>query len=110
VEAIDEVRGDVLSEVVRALVEVVGDDFLLEVEVGPETTLNGALALESIEFVALAERLRGRYGSVVDPVALAGGMDLNEIIGMTVGDLVEHIESRLGSSARAESLQSPAEV
>jgi hypothetical protein len=47
---------------------------------------------------------------VVDPVALAGGMDLNEIIGMTVGDLVEHIESRLGSSARAESLQSPAEV
>ncbi len=106
-----EVRADgVLAEVVRALVEVVGDDFLLEVEVGPETTLNGTLALESIEFVALAERLRMRYGAAVDPVALVAGMDLDQIIGMTVGDLVEHIESRLGSVPPGSARQRPAEV
>ncbi len=111
---------EVLSEVVRALVDVVGDDFLMEVEVGPETALNGALALESVEFVALAERLRHRYGAAVDPVALVAGMDLDQIAGMTVGDLVEHIESRLGSlpsagpapegPALAGSRTSPAEV
>jgi acyl carrier protein len=85
---------EVLTEVVQMLVEVVGDDFLLETAVGPQTTLNDDLALESIEFVALAERLQDRYGDRADLAALVAGMDLDQIMRMTVGDLVGHIESR----------------
>lgn len=84
----------VLGEVVAMLVDVVGEDFLLDVEVGPETTFNDDLALESIEFVALAEKLQLRYGGRVDFAAFIAGMDLDEIMRMTVGDLVRHIESR----------------
>ncbi|MBW8484786.1 acyl carrier protein [Actinomadura parmotrematis] len=90
---------DVLGEVVAMLVEVVGEDFLLDVEVGPDTTFNRDLALESIEFVALAEKLQGRYGDRVDLPAFIAGMDLDEIMNMTVGDLVAHIGSRLGAAA-----------
>jgi acyl carrier protein len=86
--------GGVLGEVVGMLVDVVGEDFLLDVEVGPETTFNDDLALESIEFVALGERLQQRYGGRVDFAAFIAGMDLDEIMRMTVGDLVRHIESR----------------
>ncbi|GAA2585224.1 acyl carrier protein [Actinomadura fulvescens] len=86
---------DVLAEVVRMLVDVVGEDFLLELEVGPDTTFNEDLALESIEFVVLAERLRRHYGERVDLPAFIAGMDLDQIMRMTVGDLVRHIESRL---------------
>ncbi|MFC5750025.1 acyl carrier protein [Actinomadura rugatobispora] len=89
----------VLSEVVQMLVDVVGDDFLLEGDVGPETTLNEDLALESIEFVALAERLRRRFGDRADLASLVAGMDLDQIMRMTVGDLVRHIESRPESPA-----------
>ncbi|MFI6516047.1 acyl carrier protein [Spirillospora sp. NPDC050679] len=85
----------VLSEVVGMLVEVVGEDFLLDTEIGPDTTFNDELALESIEFVALAEKLQERYGGRVDFAAFIAGMDLDEIMNMTVGDLVRHIESRL---------------
>ncbi|GAA2414395.1 hypothetical protein GCM10010191_25440 [Actinomadura vinacea] len=88
----------VLAEVVQMLVDVVGDDFLLEVEVGPETRLNDDLALESIEFVALAERLRRRYGDRADLAALVAGLDLDQIMALTVGDLVGHIESRRDES------------
>jgi acyl carrier protein len=84
----------VLGEVVAMLVDVVGEDFLLDLEVGPETTFNDDLALESIEFVALAEKLQQRYGGRVDFAAFIAGMDLDEIMRMTVGDLVRHIESR----------------
>ncbi|MBO2453846.1 acyl carrier protein [Actinomadura barringtoniae] len=84
----------VLGEVVAMLVDVVGEDFLLDVEVGPATTFNDDLALESIEFVALAEKLQRRYGGRVDFAAFIAGMDLDEIMRMTVGDLVAHIESR----------------
>ncbi|MDL4775044.1 acyl carrier protein [Actinomadura xylanilytica] len=83
----------VLAEVVRMLVEVVGEDFLLDVQVGPDTTFNGDLALESIEFVALAEKLRARYGDRGDFAGLVAGMDLDQIMNMTVGDLTQHVEA-----------------
>jgi acyl carrier protein len=85
---------EVLDEVVRMLVEVVGEDFLLDLEVGPETTFNEDLALESIEFVALAERLQQRYGDRVDFAGFLAGMDLDQVMTMTVGDLVAHIAGR----------------
>jgi acyl carrier protein len=85
---------DVLDEVVRMLEEVVGEDVLLGLEVTPDTTFSDDLGLESIEFVALADKLRERYGDRVDLVGFLGDMDIDEIMAMTVGRLVDHIESR----------------
>ncbi|WP_433462931.1 acyl carrier protein [Spirillospora sp. CA-128828] len=82
---------DVLSEVVRMLTDVVGDDFLLDVEVGPDTSFGDDLALESIEFVALVDRLRAHYGDRADFPAFIAGLDLDQLINLTVGDVVDHI-------------------
>jgi acyl carrier protein len=91
----------VLAEVVELLAEVVGADFLLDVEVTRDTAFTADLALESIEFVALAEGLRERYGARVDLAALMAGMDIDEIMGMTVGRLVDHVAAGLaGAPAR----------
>jgi len=73
----------------------VGEDFLLDLEVTRDTTFNDDLALESIEFVALSEKLQRSYGERVDFPDFIAGMDLEQIMTMTVGDLVSHIESRL---------------
>jgi acyl carrier protein len=86
---------NILNEVVQILVDVIGEDFLLEVEVGSDTTFTDDLALESIEFVALGDALQRHYGGRVDFAAFVADMDLDEIMAMTVGDLVSHIESRL---------------
>jgi acyl carrier protein len=85
---------DVLDEVVRMIGEVVGEDVLMGMDVTPDTTFSDDLGLESIEFVALAERLRERYGDRVDLVAFLGDMDIDEIMAMTVGRLVDHIEAQ----------------
>jgi acyl carrier protein len=85
---------DVLDEVVRMIGEVVGEDVLLGMTVTPDTTFSDDLGLESIEFVALADRLRERYGDRVDLVAFLGDMDIDEIMAMTVGRLVDHIEAQ----------------
>lgn len=90
---------DVLSEVVQMLTEVVGEDFLLDVEVGPETTFSDDLALESIEFVALVDRLRAHYGDRVDFPAFIAGLDLDQIMNLTVGDVVDHITARKAAHA-----------
>ncbi|MFD0688996.1 acyl carrier protein [Actinomadura fibrosa] len=92
---------DVMAEVVLMLTEVVGEDFLLDVEVGPATTFGDDLALESIEFVALVDRLRGHYGDRVDFPRFIAALDLDQIMNLTVGDVVGHIESAIREEAHA---------
>lgn len=85
---------DVLDGVVSILIEVVGEDFLLDTEITPDTTFSDDLALESIEMVALAEKLQDRYGERVNFVSFIGDMDLDQIMGMTVGKLAGYVEAQ----------------
>ena len=89
---------DVLDEVVRILTEVVGEDFLLDTEITPDTTFSDDLALESIELVALAAKLQERYGERVNLVSFIGEMDIDDIMGMTVGKLTGYVEARTAGS------------
>ncbi|MCL4446710.1 MAG: phosphopantetheine-binding protein [Actinobacteria bacterium] len=80
---------DVLAAV---LVEVVGDDLLVDTEITLDTSFNDDLELESIEFVALSEKLQVHFGDRVDFVSWIGDMELEEIIGLKVGQLVSYID------------------
>jgi len=89
----------VFDEVVCLLIEVVGEDFLLDTEITPDTSFNTDLALESIEFVALSEKLQDHYGARVNLVSFIGDMDVDGIMAITVGQLVGYIESQLAVRA-----------
>ncbi|MET9630623.1 phosphopantetheine-binding protein [Lentzea sp. NPDC006480] len=84
---------EVLEQVAKMITEVVGPDFLLGVEITHDTTFSDDLGLESIEFVALADKLNAHYG--VDLVAFLADMDIDEIMAMSVGRLVDHITARV---------------
>ena len=73
------------------ITEVIGVDELVGLEIGLETSFQEDLEVESIEFVALSERLMARYGNDVDFVGWMAGMELDEIIALTVGDLVAFV-------------------
>lgn len=99
-----------VGEIVDALVEVIGDEFLLDVEVTPATTFGGDLGLESIEFVALAEQLTNRYGGAVDFTAFLAGLTIDEILALTVGQVANHIVASLagpGTDPAASPVASP---
>jgi acyl carrier protein len=82
---------DVLETVRDMLVEVIGPEYLLDLSVELDTRFDEDLEIESLEFVALAERLLHHYGGQVDFVAWLATMELDEIIALTVGDLVTFI-------------------
>ncbi|MCF2530955.1 phosphopantetheine-binding protein [Yinghuangia soli] len=84
----------VLTEVVGLLVEVVGDEILIATEIDRDSSFNEDLAVESIEFVALAEKLEARYGARVDFMAFLSEMEMDEILTMTVGTLVDYIAAQ----------------
>lgn len=83
-----------LSVVTRLLQDVLGDEWDDSLTVDAETSFADDLELESIEFVALAERLQQHYGDDVDFVGWLSTLDLDGILGLSVGDLVEFIENR----------------
>lgn len=88
-----ESREEVLARVREMLVDVIGEDYLLDVEIAETTSFENDLELESVEFVALAERLAAHYGESVDFVSWLAELELEEIIDLKVGDVVEFIVS-----------------
>lgn len=92
---------EVLAEVRLLLVEVIGDDFLLDAEIERDTSFNEDLELESIEFVALAERLQGEYGERVDFAGWLADKELDAIITLSVGEVVDFICRCLSSNEAA---------
>lgn len=86
----------VLGEIRATLTDIIGEDYVDDIEIGMSTSFRDDLDLESIEFVALGEALASRYGEYVDFAGWIASMDVDEIIGLTVGDLVEHIVGSYG--------------
>jgi acyl carrier protein len=86
-------RDEVLATVRKLIIEVAGEDIALLTPIEMETSFNTDLELESIEFVALAEKLQQHYGAKVDFVGWISTKELDQIIALTVGELVEFILS-----------------
>jgi acyl carrier protein len=82
---------EVLVVIAEMLRNVIGDDEILVDSVTMDTSFNDDLELESIEFVALAEQLQQRYGERVDFVTWISELELDELIAMTVGELVSFV-------------------
>jgi acyl carrier protein len=87
------VEREVLGTLGKLIVEVVGDEFATIAPIEMNTSFSADLELESIELVALAEKLQNHYGERVDFVGWISTKELDEIIGLTVGQLVEFIVS-----------------
>jgi acyl carrier protein len=90
--------GCVLDEITAILAEVLGEEFILGTEVTAETSFSEDLALESIEFVELSEKLQDRYGTRVNLADFVAGMDIDGIMALTVGQLARYIEAQLAAA------------
>lgn len=92
-------EAEVLAELERILVEVIGDDLLLDGPLTMDTSFDADLQLESIEFVALSEKLLEAYGEQVDFVGWLAELELDEIIALTVGQLVSFVAAQASPTA-----------
>jgi acyl carrier protein len=81
---------EVLATIAGFIREVIGQEWANEVTITMDTSFSKDLELESIEFVALAEKLQGQYAGV-EFAAWLSKMELDQIIALRVGDVVEFI-------------------
>lgn len=76
---------DTVRELAGMLRDVTGEDERWAAAVTPASRLEDDLRLESVEVTALGEALRARWG--VDLPGYLAGLDLDQLIDLTVGDL-----------------------
>lgn len=80
-----------VDELAAMIAEVAGEDAEWAARITAASRLEDDLELESVDMVALAEALRTRYGPAVDLTGYLAGLDLDELIDLTVGDLAAHV-------------------
>ncbi len=97
----------ILREVVALLHDVIGDEYVIDCEIDLSTSFNTDLELESIEFVALADRMRQHYGDTVDFVGFLADRNVDEVINMRVGEVVSFIADCLTPPQPSEPSQPP---
>ncbi|MCK2243117.1 MULTISPECIES: phosphopantetheine-binding protein [unclassified Crossiella] len=85
----------VLSDIGVMLHKVLGEYGLDEVEVTMDSTFHDDLELESIDLVALAGQLEERYGARVNFAEFIAELELDQIIALTVGQLVDYVVGAL---------------
>jgi acyl carrier protein len=81
----------ILAEVRAMLIEIIGPEYALSLEINMRTSFEADLELESIEFVRLASMLNEHFGDRVDFVDFLADKGFNEIINLTVGEVVTYI-------------------
>lgn len=85
-------EANTLREISGLIQEVVGEHWTFDEPITMETSFNDDLELESIEFVALAERLSAKYGEGVDFAGWLSDKTFEEIVELKVGDVVEFVD------------------
>ena len=90
------------EEIVGILRQVTTESAEWAAAITPNARLEVDLGMESIELLELAEFMRARYGRQADLSVFVAGLDIDQIIAFSVGDLIDFVAgSRAGSTAGA---------
>jgi acyl carrier protein len=105
---VDETSPAAVLQEIRAILERVrGESELTDtIEITMDTTFQEDLELESIDLVQLGSHLDVRYGGRVNFAEFIADLELDEIISLTVGRLVDFVVARLRAapSPRGEAI------
>lgn len=86
----------VFHEVAGLLAELVGELDVLDIEITRETTFHEDLQLESVDLVSFAAVLQERFGVQVNLAQFLAEKELDEVIGLRVGEIVAYVEATVG--------------
>lgn len=90
----DEVLADI-SAMLRVILDEYGLD---DAPITRETLFHDDLELESIDLVTLAGSLGERYGDAINFAEFIADLELEAIIQLTVGDLVDYVVRALSGA------------
>jgi len=78
---------DILAVVIAKIRSTINEDWIQDFDIEADTRFNDDLELESIEFVKIADAIQAHFGTQLDIIGWLSGKSIQELIGLSVGDL-----------------------
>lgn len=82
------------TELVGILAATCGEVGQWAGEITPDSRLEADLRMESIEFAVLGEALRARYGDRIRFEEFLADLEIEQLIGLTVADVMSYVAAR----------------
>ncbi|WP_254412234.1 phosphopantetheine-binding protein [Dyadobacter diqingensis] len=79
---------DVLNQFIT---EVIGEEFVDEMDITPDSSFTKDLEMDSIEIVAFSEKVKLHFGENINFTGWLSNMDLDEIISLKLSDIINYI-------------------
>ena len=85
----DKQRIEVFEQLKQFITEIIGKEIAEEIEISKESIFTKDLEMDSIEIVAFAEKVKNKYGKEYDFVNWLSGMQLEQILSLSINDVIE---------------------
>ena len=74
------------------ITQVIGEEFVEEMDVTPESSFTKDLEMDSIEIVAFSEKIKMHFGDQIDFTGWLSSMDLDELINLDLRMIIAYIQ------------------
>ncbi len=83
---------EVFNLLKQFITEVIGEEFVEEMDITPSSSFTKDLEMDSIEIVAFSEKVKAHFGEHIDFTGWLSGMDLDQLIHLNLGDIIKYIQ------------------
>lgn len=83
---------EIFELMTQFITEVIGEEFVEEMDITMESSFAKDLEMDSIEIVSFSEKIKAHFGEQIDFTGWLSNMDLDQLINLNLGTIVNHIE------------------
>ena len=89
----EKMNGNEIFAVLKQFIsEVIGEEFVEEMDITRASSFTKDLEMDSIELVSFSEKVKRYFGQHIDFTGWLSGMDIDQLIGLTVDDIISYIQ------------------
>lgn len=74
------------------ITEVIGAEFVEEMDITPESSFTKDLEMDSIEIVSFSEKIKTHFGDQIDFTGWLSSMDLDQLINLDLRMIINYID------------------
>lgn len=83
---------EIFNLMTQFITEVIGEEFVEEMDITMESSFTKDLEMDSIEIVSFSEKIKSHFGEKIDFTGWLSNMDLDQLINLDLGTIVNYIE------------------
>jgi acyl carrier protein len=84
---------EIFSVLKQFITEVIGEEFVEEMDITRDSSFTRDLEMDSIEIVSFSEKVKAYFGESIDFTGWLSGMDLDQLIALRLNDIIQYIET-----------------